>query len=132
MGDSGGMGNKEGFLAFSNGFQYQLDDLVDVFVGTGPNIRGSKTIPLRGRFKGVRVEGGVERFLVRPLVGSQHGRCPSYPPEFCWKVKAFGMDQYGESKPQYFSKLKSGAQQRLHPPHPTIPPYPLSFLFTHI
>jgi hypothetical protein len=83
MGDRGGIGNKEGFLAFSNGFQYQLNDLVDVFVGTCPNIRGPKTIPLRGGFKGVRVEGGVERFLVRPLVGSQRGRCPTYPPESC-------------------------------------------------
>ncbi len=126
MSDSGGMGNKEGFLASSNGFHYQLNDLVDFFVGTGPNIRGPKTIPQRGRFKGVWVEGGVERFLVRPFVSSQHGRCPSYPPEFCWKVKAFGMgmDQYGESKSQYFSKLKSGAQQRLHPPRLTTPPYP--------
>ena len=124
MGDRLGGGDSQVFLAVANGYQYKLNDFVDVFVGTGANIRGKKTIPVRGRFKGVRVEGGVERYLVRPFVGSQRGRCPSYPPEFCWKVKAFGMDQYGASKPQYFSKLKSGAQQRLHPPRPTTPPYP--------
>ncbi len=92
------MENREGFFPASNGFQYKMNDLVDVFVGTGPNIRDPKTIPLRGRFKGVRNECGMERFLVRALVGSQRGKCPSYPPESCFKVKAFGCDLYGECK----------------------------------
>ena len=121
MGDSVVVGNREGFLPASNGFQYKLNDLVDVFVGTGPNIRGPKTIPLRGRFKGVRNECGMERFLVRPLVGSQRGKCPSYPPESCFKVKAFGCDLYGEGKPQFFSKLKAEAQGRYPPNTPAIP-----------
>jgi hypothetical protein len=59
MGDSGGEGNREGVFSASNGFQYKLNDLVDMFVGTGPNIRGPKTIPLRARFKGVRDESGL-------------------------------------------------------------------------
>jgi hypothetical protein len=80
-------GDSQVFLAVGNGYQYKLNDLVDVFVGTGANIRGEKTIPVRGRFKGVvRVVGGKEMmFLVRSLVGSQHGPCPAYPPESCMK-----------------------------------------------
>ena len=81
-----------------------MNDLVDVFVGTAANIRGKKTIPVRGRFKGVRVVGGKEMILVRPFVGSQHGPCPAYPPESCMKLKAPDFDVYGESKPQFFPK----------------------------
>ncbi len=44
--------------------------LSDVFVGTASNIRGNKTIVFRERFKGVRVEGGQEMLLVRPIVGT--------------------------------------------------------------
>jgi hypothetical protein len=119
--DEGGGGIRQGFLAVSNGFRYSFNDLVDVFVGTGGNIRGPKTQPVRGRFKGVRIEGGVERFLVRPFVGSQRGKCPSYPPESCMKLKAFGSDMYGESKPQYFSKMTPSLQERYGPLSP--PPY---------
>ncbi len=79
-------------LGVANGYQYKLNDLVDVFVGTGANIRGKKTIPVRKRFKGVRVVGEKEMFLVRPLVGSQRGPCPAYPPESCMKLKAPGSD----------------------------------------
>ena len=104
MGDKLGGGESHGFLAVSNGFKFELNDLVDVFVGTAPNIRGKKTIPVRGRFKGVRVVGGKEMFLVRPFVGSQHGRCPAYPPESCMKLKAPGSEVYGESKPHFFRK----------------------------
>ena len=118
MVDEGGGGSGQGFLAVSNGFRYSFNDLVDVFVGTSANIRGPKTQPLRGRFKGVRIEGGVERFLVRPFVGSQRGKCPSYPPESCMKLKAFGSDMYGESKPQYFSKMTPSLQERYTPPIP--------------
>ena len=112
MGDKEGGGASGGFFGVSNGFQFKLNDLVDVFVGTGPNIRGKKTIPVRGRFKGVRVVGGKEMFMVRPIVGSQHGRCPVYPPESCIKLKAAGSDLYGESKPQFFSKLTPSSQER--------------------
>ena len=63
MGDRKGGGGDEGFLAVGNGSLYKLNDLVDVFVGTGANIRGKKTIPVRGRFKGVRVVGGLEMLL---------------------------------------------------------------------
>jgi hypothetical protein len=67
--------------------RFELNDLVDVFVGTGPNIRGTKTITIRGRFKGVRVVRGREFVLVRPLIGSQRGPCPAYPPESCIKCE---------------------------------------------
>ena len=33
MGDSVGGGGSQGFSAVGNGFQFQLNDLVDVFVG---------------------------------------------------------------------------------------------------
>jgi hypothetical protein len=52
MGDKLGGGESHGFLAVSNGFKFELNDLVDVFVGTAPNIRGKKTISVRDRFKG--------------------------------------------------------------------------------
>ncbi len=112
MGDGEGGGGDEGFLAVGNGSLYKLNDLVDVFVGTGANIRGKKTIPVRGRFKGVRVVGGLEMFLVRPLVGSQRGPCPAYPPEACKRLKAPDLNMYGESNPQFFSKMKKSSQER--------------------
>jgi len=117
MGDSVGEGESQCLLAVVNGYRFQLNDLVDVFVGTGPNIRGTKTIPIRGRFKGVRVVGGREMFLVRPLIGSQRGPCPAYPPESCMKLKALGSDMHGVSEPQFFSKLKPSSQERSSP-HP--------------
>jgi hypothetical protein len=64
-----------------------MNDLADVFVGTGKGVRGNKAFSTKARFKGVRVEKGEERFLCRPIVGSQKGRCPSFPPESCLKVK---------------------------------------------
>ena len=115
-----GGGDSQVFLAVGNGYQYKLNDLVDVFVGTGANIRGKKTIPVRGRFKGVRVVGEKEMFLVRPLVGCQRGPCPAYPPESCIKIKAPGSDLYGENKPQYFSKMTPALQERYTPP--SLPP----------
>ena len=62
------------------------------------------------------MEKGEERFLCRPIVGSQKGRCPSFPPESCLKVKAFGSDVYGERKPLHFSKLTTKAQNSPPPP----------------
>ena len=105
------------FLAMYNGVGFHLNDLVDVFVGTGKGVTGNKAFPIKGRFKGVRVEKGEERFLCRPIVGSQKGRCPSFPPESCLKVKAFGSDIYGERKPLFFSKLTTKVQKR-SPPTP--------------
>ncbi len=61
--------------------------------------------------------------MCRPIVGSQKGRCPSFPPESCLKVKAFGSDVYGERKPLFFSKLKPEVQQRS--PRPVSSPFPL-------
>ncbi len=40
MGDRKGGGGDEGFLAVGNGSLYKLNDLVDVFVGTGANTLG--------------------------------------------------------------------------------------------
>ena len=105
------------FLAMYNGVGFQLNDLVDVFLGTGKGVTGNKAFPIKGRFKGVRVEKGEERFLCRPIVGSQKGRCPSFPPESCLKVKAFGSDVYGERKPLFFSKFTTEVQKR-SPPTP--------------
>jgi len=121
MEDKGGVDSSQGFLALFNGVAYQLNDLVDVFVGTGKGVTGNKAFPIKGRFKGVRVEKGEERFLVRPIVGSQKGRCPSFPREACLKVKAFGSDVYGERKPLFFSKLTTETQER-SPPSPPFPP----------
>jgi hypothetical protein len=121
MGDRLGEGGEDVLLAVSNVCPFELGDLVDVFVGTGHHIRGPKTMPIRGRFKGVRIEVGVERYMVRPFVGSQRGKCPSYPPESCLKLKAPGLEMYGDSSPQFFSKMKPSAQERLVPPPPFLP-----------
>ncbi len=112
MGDSVGGVESLVFLAVSNEYRFELNDLVDVFVGTRPNISETKTIPIRGRFKGVRVVGGSEMFLVRPLIGSQRGPCPAYPPESYTKLKALGSNMHGVSDPQFFLKLKPCSQER--------------------
>jgi len=123
----GGEGSKC-FLAMCKGVELQMNDLVDVLVGTGKGVTGNKAFPTKARFKGVRVEKGVERFLCRPIVGSQKGRCPSFPPESCLKVKAFGSDVYGETKPRFFSKLSTEVQERLPQPTPASPPTPYTTL----
>jgi hypothetical protein len=112
VGDRLGVGGEGVLLAVSNDCPFKLGDLVDEFVGTGHNIRGPKTIPIRGRFKGVRIEVGVERYMVRPFVGSQRGKCPSFPPESCLKLKAIGSEVYGISSPQFFSKMNPSAQEK--------------------
>ena len=126
MGDTSrlGVNGEDVLLAVSKGCPFHMGDLVDVFVGTGHHIRGPKTIPVRGRFKGVRIEVGVERYMVRPIVGSQRGKCTSFPPESCVKLKAPGSDMYGESSPLLFSKMKPSSQERLvkPPPPPPSPP----------
>ena len=62
MGDRLGGGNSEVLLAVANGYQYKLNDLVDVFVGTGANIRGTKTIPVRGGSKELELLGKKKCF----------------------------------------------------------------------
>jgi hypothetical protein len=109
--DGGGGGRDVGSVAF-DGTLFTLNDLVHVFVGTGAYVKGRQTEVIVGRFKGVRIEGGEERFMVRPVVGSQRGRCPSYPPQACRKMKAFGSEDYAVDKPRYFSKLDPKAQDR--------------------
>ena len=125
MEGEGGGERSKCYLAMCNGVVFQMNDLVDVFVGTGKGVTGNKAFPTKARFKGVRVEKGVERFLCRPIVGSHKGRCPSFPPESCLKVKAFGSDVYGERKPRFFSKLTIEVQERLpFPTHSPLPPKP--------
>ena len=63
-----GVEGKAVFLAMCNGVGFQMNDLVDVFVGTGNGVRGNKAFPFKGRFKGVRVEKGEERFCAVPLL----------------------------------------------------------------
>ncbi len=112
MEGAGGVEGSKCFLGMCKGVGFQMNDLVDVFVGTGEGVRGNKAFPMKARFKGVRVEKGEERFLCRPIVGSQKRRCPSFPRESCLKVKAFGSDVYGETKPRFFSKLSTEVQER--------------------
>jgi hypothetical protein len=68
-----------GVLACYNGMKFRLNDLADVIVWTVPGVRATKCEPFTGRFKGVvETERGVE-FLVRPIVGSEKGRCMQLP-----------------------------------------------------
>ena len=56
----------DGVLSFFNGMKFKYNDLVDVIVGTGLGVRGNKTEPFKGQFKGVvETVRGVE-FLVKP------------------------------------------------------------------
>jgi hypothetical protein len=77
-------------LAEYNGQKFKLNDLVDVILGTGHGIPGSKTEPQKARFKGVvDTVRGLE-FLCRPVVGSSRGPCPQFPRHSVFKITAFG------------------------------------------
>ncbi len=116
-GDKLGVGGGDVLLAISNGCPFQLGDIVACLLGRDiHNIRGPETIPIRERLKGVRIEVGVERYMVRPFVGSQRGKFPSFPPESCLKLKAIGSGMNGESSPRFFSKMKPFVQHKLVPP----------------
>ncbi len=100
----------EGVLAFFNGIKFKLNDLVDVIVGTGLGVRGNKTDPFKGHFKGVvETERGVE-FLVKPLV-SGNGRSLHIPRHCVYKINSFGTCVLGRTT-CYFSKLKPAVQER--------------------
>ena len=100
----------EGVLAVFNGKKFKLNDLVDVIVGTGVGVRGNKTEPFKGHFKGVvETERGVE-FLVKPLV-SGNGRSLHIPRHCVYKINAFGTCVLGRTT-RYFSKLKPAVQER--------------------
>ena len=100
----------EGVLAVFNGIKFKLNDLVDVIVGTGLGVRGNKTEPFKGHFKGVvETKRGVE-FLVKPLV-SGNGRSLHIPRHCVYKINAFGTCVLGRTT-RYFSKLKPAVQER--------------------
>jgi hypothetical protein len=46
-GVDGGEGRKV-FLAMCNGIGFEINDLVDVFVGTGKGVSGNKSFPIKG------------------------------------------------------------------------------------
>ena len=46
---------KQGFLTMVNGVGFQLNDLVNAFVGPGKRVTGNTAFPIKGRFKGRRV-----------------------------------------------------------------------------
>jgi hypothetical protein len=100
----------EGVLAVFNGMKFKMNDLVDVIVGTGLGVRGNKTEPFKGHFKGVvETVRGVE-FLVKPLV-SGNGRSLQIPRHSVFKISAFGSCVLGRTT-RFFSKLKPASQER--------------------
>jgi hypothetical protein len=100
----------EGVLAVFNGKKFKLNDLVDVIVGTGLGVRGNKTEPFKGHFKGVVETERGEEFLVKPLV-SGNGRSLHIPRHCVYKINAFGTCVLGRTT-RYFSKLKPATQER--------------------
>ena len=95
----------EGVLAVFNGKKFKLNDLVDVIVGTGVGVRGNKTEPFKGHFKGVvETERGVE-FLVKPLV-SGNGRSLHIPRHCVYKINAFGTCVLGRTT-RYFFEIEA-------------------------
>ncbi len=101
----------EGVLAVLSGMmKFKMNDLVDVIVGTGLGVRGNKTEPFKGHFKGVvKTVRGVE-FLVKPLV-SGNGRSLQIPRHSVFKISAFGTCVLGRTT-RFFSKLKPAIQER--------------------
>jgi hypothetical protein len=93
----------DGVLSFFNGMKFKYNDLVDVIVGTGLGVRGNKTEPFKGQFKGVvETVRGVE-FLVKPLV-SGNGRCQQIPRHCVFKLQAFGTCVLGTRATRFFCK----------------------------
>ena len=101
----------DGVLALYNGMKFKYNDLVDVIVGTGLGVRGNKTEPFKGHFKGVvETVRGVE-FLVKPLV-SGNGRSLQIPQHCVFKINAFGTCVLGKRTTRYFSALQPAQQER--------------------
>ena len=101
----------DGVLALYNGMKFKLNDLVDVIVGTGLGVRGNKTEPFKGHFKGVvETVRGVE-FLVKPLV-SGNGRCQQIPRHCVFKIQAFGTCVLGTRTTRFFCKLPPAQKER--------------------
>ena len=87
----------DGVLALYNGMKFKYNDLVDVIVGTGLGVRGNKTEPLQGHFKGVvETVRGVE-FLVKPLV-SGNGRCQQIPRHCVFRLQAIFLQTTARAK----------------------------------
>ena len=101
----------DGVLALYNGMKFKCNDLVDVIVGTGLGVRGNKTEPFKGHFKGVvETVRGVE-FLVKPLV-SGNGRCQQIPRHCVFKLQAFGTCVLGTRTTRLFCKLPPAQKER--------------------
>ena len=101
----------DGVLALYNGMKFKYNDLVDVIVGTGLGVRGNKTEPFKGHFKGVvETVRGVE-FLVKPLV-SGNGRCQQIPRHCVFKLQAFGTCVLGTRTTRFFCKLPPAQKER--------------------
>ncbi len=101
----------DGVLAVCNGMKFKYNDLVDVIVGTGLGVRGNKTEPFKGHFKGVvETVRGVE-FLVKPLV-SGNGRCQQIPRHCVFKLQAFGTCVLGTRTTRFFCKLPPAQKER--------------------
>jgi hypothetical protein len=102
-------------LAEYNGQKFKLNDLVNVIMGTGHGIPGSKTEPQKARFKGVVDTVRGMEFLCRPVVGSNRGPCPQFPRHSVLKITAFGACVLGSRQTRCFSKMKPAMQERFEP-----------------
>ena len=120
---------EDGVLAVFNGMKFKYNDLVDVIVGTGLGVRGNKTEPFKGHFKGVCETVRGEEFLVKPLV-SGNGRSLQIPRHSVFKIRAFGTCVLGRTT-RFFSKLKPALQERYPHPNPNPYPYPNPKLHPH-
>jgi hypothetical protein len=101
----------EGVLSNCKAMKFKFNDLVDVIVGTGLGVRGNKTEPFKGQFKGaVQTVRGME-FLVKPLV-SGNGRCLQVPQHSVFKINAFGTCVLGTRTTRYFSALQPAQKER--------------------
>ena len=74
-------------VAEHNGQIFRFNEVVHVFEGTAPGLRGKKTEFIKAWFKGVDKTKEEERFICRPVVGHSGGPFPRFSKGAVYKVK---------------------------------------------
>ncbi len=74
-------------VAVHNGQSFCLNEVVHVFEGITPELKGRKTEFIKAWFKGVDKTKDEERFICRPVVGHSGGPYPRFSKGAVFKVK---------------------------------------------
>ena len=68
----------DNIVAVHNGQSFRFNEVVHVFEGTTPGLKGKKTEFIKAWFKGVDKTKDEERFICRPVVGHSGGPFPRF------------------------------------------------------